>query len=273
MKSTVLLACALLLIGCSTTAPQQIIDVHTHPESESSLKEFDAQRAKAGVTFAIGILHSDDGKLPEPRASRTAYCAGVDATPNLTGLEQGLQNKTYRCIKIYLGYVPLYAYDDAYQPVYALAEKYDVPVIFHTGDTYSTKARLKFADPLTVDEVAVAHPNVRFVIAHCGNPWIESAAEVAYKNPNVYLDGSAFLIGDMSKLPREQVQRYVIDPIHWIFGYMENPDKLMFGTDWPLVDIAPYAAAFRKAIPRQYWNKVFHDNAVKVFKLDASELQ
>jgi hypothetical protein len=57
---------------------------------------------------------------------------------------------------------------------------------------------VKFSHPLTIDEVAVDHPDITFVIAHAGNPWIESAAEVAYKNPNVYLDGSAFVIGDCS---------------------------------------------------------------------------
>jgi predicted TIM-barrel fold metal-dependent hydrolase len=44
-----------------------------------------------------------------------------------------------------------------YEPAYQLAQKYDVPVIFHTGDTYSVKAKLKYADPLTIDEVAVDH--------------------------------------------------------------------------------------------------------------------
>ncbi|HEX7832327.1 MAG TPA: amidohydrolase family protein [Thermoanaerobaculia bacterium] len=267
------LSCALLLsgaLGCASGV-QPVIDVHTHPEfgrPDASPQEFDAQRASAGVTFAIGILHSDDGTLPTPRASNTVFCAGVNASPNLTTLEAGLRDRTYRCIKVYLGYVPKYAYDDVYEPVYALAEKYDVPVIFHTGDTASVAAKLKYADPLTIDEVAVDHPKVRFVIAHCGNPWIESAAEVAYKNPNVYLDGSALLIGDMTKLPRDQVRRYVIEPIRWVFGYIENPDKLMFGSDWPLVNIPAYVDAFKKAIPRPYWNKVFHDNAVRVFKLE-----
>ncbi|MGN6185147.1 MAG: amidohydrolase family protein [Thermoanaerobaculia bacterium] len=264
-----------LAAGCVTRPAEleRIIDVHTHPEfsPKASMAEFDAQRAKAGVTMAVGILHSDEGKLPEPRASRAIFCAGVDASPNLTTLEEGLQNGTYRCVKIYLGYVHKYASDDVYQPVYALAEKYDVPVIFHTGDTSSVSAKLKFSDPLTIDEVAVDHPKVRFVIAHCGNPWIESAAEVAYKNPNVYLDGSAFLIGDMTKLSRDQVQRYVIEPLNWIFGYVEDPNKLMFGTDWPLVNIPSYVDAFKKAIPRKYWKKVFHDNAVKVFKIDERE--
>jgi uncharacterized protein len=260
------------LLAKNATKPLQIIDVHTHPEFEpagpGSAADFDAQRAKAGVVLAIGLLHSDDGRLPEPRAANTVYCAGVRESPNLAGLEAGLQRGDYRCIKIYLGYTHQYATDPKYEPVYALAEKYDVPVIFHTGDTDSSKAKLKYADPLTIDDVAVDHPRVTFVIAHCGNPWIESAAEVAYKNPNVFLDGSAFLVGDMAKLPPEQVRRYMVEPISWIFGYVENPEKLMFGSDWPLVDIPSYVEAFQRAIPREHWQKVFHDNAVKVFRLE-----
>jgi hypothetical protein len=253
--------------------PLSIIDVHTHPEFDAgtTAREFDAQRAKAGVVFAVGILHSDDGTLPTERASNTIYCAGVQERPDLDGLQRGLQSGDYRCIKIYLGYTHQFAYDAAYEPVYALAEKYDVPVIFHTGDTDSKRAKLKYADPLTIDEVAVDHPNVTFVIAHCGNPWIQSAAEVAYKNPNVYLDGSALLLGDMTKLPGEQVQRYVVEPLSWTLGYVENPEKLMFATDWPLVDIASYVTVFKRAIPREHWQKVFHDNAVKVFRLERSK--
>jgi hypothetical protein len=68
-----------------------------------------------------------------------------------------------------LGYVHRYAYDRQYEPIYRLAQKYDVPVVFHTGDTNSVRAKIKFADPLTIDEVAVDHPKVTFVIAHCGN--------------------------------------------------------------------------------------------------------
>jgi hypothetical protein len=270
-----LLSCVILAsVATANTAAVptklEIIDVHTHPEFSrygKSAADFAAQRSKAGVIFAVGILHSDNGSLPEPRTPNTIYCAGVPASPHLTELEAGLQSREYRCIKIYLGYVQQYASDLAYEPVYRLAEKYDVPVIFHTGDTDSPSAKLKFADPLTIDEVAVDHPRVTFVIAHCGNPWIQSAAEVAYKNPNVYLDGSAFLTGDMSHRPPADVAKYVVEPLTWVFGYIENPDKLMFGSDWPLVDIPAYVEAFKHAIPRKYWHKVFHDNAVKVFRL------
>jgi predicted TIM-barrel fold metal-dependent hydrolase len=94
-------------------------------------------------------------------------------------------------------------------------------------------------------KVAVDHRKVTFVIAHCGNPWIESAAEVAYKNDNVYLECSALLLGNLDELPKEQVDTYVVRPISWIFGYVEKPTKLMFGTDWPLTDVKPYVDAYK----------------------------
>ncbi|GAF15492.1 amidohydrolase [Bacillus sp. JCM 19045] len=56
-----------------------------------------------------------------------------------------------------------------YKPVYHLAEKHHVPVVFHTGDTYAENAILKYAHPLTIDEVAVQHRNVTFVMAHLGD--------------------------------------------------------------------------------------------------------
>ncbi len=55
-------------------------------------------------------------------------------------------------------------------------------------------------------------------------------------------------------------------PLKWVFSYVEVPAKLMFGTDWPLTDVASYVQAFKRAIPKEHWKAVFHDNAAKVFK-------
>jgi len=258
-------------------APLAIIDAHTHthfdgaPERTSKIPVTKEQYLKewrqAGVVGAVShTSETGEGYVDELRAKNVIFCAGIGPNVDAGGLEEGLKSGKFGCIKVYLGYVHRWAYDAAYEPVYALAEKYDVPVVFHTGDTYSIRGKLKYADPLTIDEVAVDHPKVTFVIAHAGNPWIQSAAEVAYKNPNVYLDGSALLIGDLGKRPRETVDRYVVQPISWIFGYLEDPSKLMFGTDWPLTDIASYVDAFKRAIPKEHWRAVFHDNAARVFK-------
>ncbi len=252
-------------------APLPVIDAHTHPEfgeKPERREEYLRQWKAAGLTGAVGILHTHDGTLPDAGPGRVIFCAGLMGTIDAGRLEDGLRDGRYGCIKVYLGYEPYFASDPRYAPVYALAERYEVPVVFHTGDTDRATAHLKYADPLTVDEVVVAHPKVRFVLAHCGNPWIESAAEVAYKNPNVYLDGSALLTGDVSRLPREQVETYMVKPFRWIFGYVENPGKLLFASDWPVTNIPAYLAAFKRAIPRKHWRAVFHDNAALVFGFD-----
>lgn len=261
----------------ATPGGLQIIDAHTHTDFSGKLdkgrgvpitrKQYFEEWRRAGVVGAIAHSPLEGDPGPDLRAQNVMRCIGIDAQPNALVIEDGLRSGSYGCIKIYLGYVYQYAYDKNYKPVYELAEKYDVPVVFHTGDTNSTRAKLKFADPLTIDEVAVDHPKVRFVLAHSGNPWIESAAEVAYKNPNVYLDGSALLIGNLDRMPRSKVDEYVVRPLAWIFGYLEDPGKLMFGSDWPLTDINSYVKAFKRAIPREHWKAVFHDNAARVFRL------
>lgn len=291
LTTSILALLAMVTVGCATggstrsespgqspsnDGPLRIIDVHTHTkfggqkERTSGIPMTEEQYFKewkaAGVVAAVSHTGSNDANYHDLRDKHVIQCAGVTARPDAARVEAGLKSGRYGCIKIYLGYEHQYASHANYRALYRIAERYDVPVVFHTGDTYSTKGKLKYADPLTIDEVAVDFPKVNFVIAHCGNPWIQSAAEVAYKNPNVYLDGSALLIGNMDEMPREKVDEFVVKPLAWIFGYLESPDKLMFGTDWPLSDIASYVRAFQRAIPREHWQAVFHDNAVKVFK-------
>lgn len=257
-----------------------IIDAHLHtafngkPESYSKISYTEEEMLKefrsAGVVGAVSHLGRDNGKgyKPELSSHGVIQCFGAVANSDLKTVEAGLKAHHFRCIKVYLGYVHQFANHPAYRALYQLARKYKVPVVFHTGDTYSIKGKLKFADPLTVDEVAVDFPDVTFVIAHIGNPWIQSAAEVAYKNPNVYLDGSALMIGDLSRLSDEALEESVVKPLRWTWGYLEDPSKLMFGSDWPLTEIAPYVRAFKKAIPREHWSKVFYENAAHVFQID-----
>jgi uncharacterized protein len=251
-----------------------VIDAHlhvnfaNHADPTSGLPdtraELAAELARSHVVAAVAMAHAGDA-WEDLSDLGIIQCVGLGGEVDEAALEAALAGGKYRCIKIYLGYIHRYAYDPAYEPAYQLAARFHVPVVFHTGDTDSRKAKLKYADPLTVDEVAVDHPDVTFVIAHAGNPWIESAAEVAYKNPNVVLDASAFLVGDLRKVPPDQIETYLVRPIRWIYGYVDDPTKLMFGTDWPLVEIGPYLEAFKRAIPREHWRAILHDNAARVF--------
>jgi hypothetical protein len=254
-----------------------IIDAHTHtrftgktnPYSgiTSTLTDYQNALKEANVVGAVVHTSQTGQGYVDLKSQHIIHCGGVDAKVDVKRLEDGLKAGRYSCIKIYLGYVYQYANDPGYEPAYKLAKKYNVPVVFHTGDTYSTDGKLKYSDPMAIDEVAVDHRDVTFVIAHCGNPWIETAAEIAYKNANVYLDGSALLVGKLENYTDEQLETLVAKPIRWIFAYVDNPNKLMFGSDWPLVSIKRYKDAFAKGIPPEYRRKVFYENAMHVFKI------
>lgn len=273
----------LLLVGCTAERardepPLRIIDAHVHtdftgePEPASGIPETREQLLRemeqAGVVGAVAHTDTTGGGYAELAEHGVIHCGGTGLPVDVARLDEGLRSGRYRCIKIYLGYVPAYAYDPGYEPAYALAARHDVPVVFHTGDTYASSALLKYAHPLAIDEVAVAHPEVTFVIAHAGYPWIRTAAEIAYKNPNVYIEASAFMLGSARQAGWGWVEKYVVRDIDWIFGYIEDPSKMLFGSDWPLVEIASYVEAYQRAIPREHWQAVFHDNAARVFRLD-----
>jgi predicted TIM-barrel fold metal-dependent hydrolase len=110
-------------------------------------------------------------------------------------------------------------------------------VMIHCGDTYAKDAKVRMAHPLLVDDVAVDYPDVKFVICHLGNPWFQDTAEVLYKNDNVFADISGLTLGDFSY----EFERYLVQRVKDMIMYMGDPGKqLMYGSDWPLVRMAPY---------------------------------
>jgi predicted TIM-barrel fold metal-dependent hydrolase len=189
---------------------------------------------------------------------------------HLRRVESVLATKQVRALKAYLGYLH-YAPDHAgYRPYYELAERYQLPFIFHTGDTYSPCAKLRYAQPLLVDDVAVDHPKVKFVLAHLGNPWLTDAAEVVYKNVNVWADLSGLVVGDTDSFTAEERQETLEETrqaVRRAFRYAERPNRFLYGSDWPLVPMATYRAFVAATIPELYHALIFEDNARKLFRL------
>lgn len=202
------------------------------------------------------------------RPSNILYCAGINpfdlGEKALERLELEVQKDEVVGIKIYLGYYPFYAYDEVYEPVYKLAEKYSLPVVFHTGDTYSERGLLKYSHPLAIDEVAVKHRNVRFMMAHFGDPWTLTGAEIIYKNPNVYADLSGLIVGTEKELEKAQ-EGIFLNHLKHALVFSNSYDKLLFGTDWPLAPFGPYIDFIKNLIPEEFHELVFYKTAIKVF--------
>jgi predicted TIM-barrel fold metal-dependent hydrolase len=194
-----------------------------------------------------------------------------DDREHLRAVETQLRTGQVKALKGYLGYLPYGPEAAGYRPYYELAERYRLPVIFHTGDTYSPRAKLRYAHPLLVDEVAVDHPRVCFVLAHLGNPWMSDAAEVIYKNLNVWADLSGLAVGDAESFEapeRRELLEETRAAVRRAFRYAERPNRFLYGSDWPLVPLESYQRWIAGAIPEIHHEQVFQENAARLFRLE-----
>ena len=83
------------------------------------------------------------------------------------------------------------------------------------------------------------------VDAHCGCPGFMDAAEVIYKNANVWADLSGIFVGDAAAFAalarRGRLQR-TVERLHEALEYADRPDRFLYGSDWPLAPMAAYRA-------------------------------
>ena len=136
---------------------------------------------------------------------------------------------------------PLQAFaanDRLVYPLYEVIEAAGLPVIVHTGQSGIGAGqpggggiRLRYGNPMDLDDVAADFPDLPIVLAHPSFPWQDEALAVALHKPNVFIDLSGWL-------PRyfpPQLVRYAGTLL---------ADKVMFGSDYPLISPDRWLADF-----------------------------
>ena len=112
-------------------------------------------------------------------------------------------------------------------------------------------------------------------MAHFGNPWLTDAAEVLYKNDNVWADLSGLLVGDadyFTRLEGEGILDRIAGRVWEAMEYCDKPNRFLFGTDWPLAPMPSYRDFLKRIVPEIYWPAFFHHNAVELFGLESENL-
>jgi predicted TIM-barrel fold metal-dependent hydrolase len=191
-------------------------------------------------------------------------------TEHMQAVERQIQTGMVKALKGYLGYLYHGPDSPGYVPYFELAATYHLPFIFHTGDNYSVTAKVKFAHPLLVDEVAVDHRGVNFVLAHFGNPWLIDAAEVLYKNDNAWADLSGLLVGDEASFlawEKSGLLGRVVERLREAITFTGKPDRFLYGTDWPLAPMRLYRDFVGRMFADEYHPAVFHESAAMLFRL------
>ena len=81
--------------------------------------------------------------------------------------------------------------DHKHWPLFKACQRLGIPIMWHQGTTFPSRARLKWGLPLQLEDVAMDFPDLKMIIAHLGHPWEEDMTALVRKCPNVYTDISA----------------------------------------------------------------------------------
>jgi predicted TIM-barrel fold metal-dependent hydrolase len=236
------------------------------------------ERAMAAVVFTVDAEHATghpriaNEEIAESCAAHPDTLipfASIDPHKGRTGVREARRLVEHYGVRGFKFHPSLqgFAPDDrlAY-PLYEVIEELGAVALFHTGQTGIGAGvrggggiRLRYSDPMLVDDVAVDFPDLRIILAHPSFPWQDEALAVAGHKPHVHID----LSGWSPKYFPPQLVRYANSLLQ---------DKVLFGSDYPLITpdrwLADFAALDIKPAVRP---KILKRNAARLLGLSAKE--
>jgi predicted TIM-barrel fold metal-dependent hydrolase len=155
-----------------------------------------------------------------------------------------------------------HANDKAAYPFYEVVAAAKLPVIFHTGHSGigtgmpgGGGVRLKYGDPMDIDDVAVDFPDMPIIMAHPSFPWQDEAISVCLHKPQVYIDLSGWS------------PKY-FSPILIQYANTLLKKKMLFGSDYPLITPDRWMSDFAAiAIRDEVRPLILKENAARLFSL------
>jgi len=143
----------------------------------------------------------------------------ADCVAQLEHYVNDLGLRGLKCSPIYQNWDPQ---DPRHLPLFKKAEALGIPVNVHQGTSFVRRGPLKFANPILLEDIAVACPDLRMVISHMGHPWEDECVVLIRKHPNLYANISA-----LHYRPLRHYQSFISALEYGV------EQKLIFGSDFP----------------------------------------
>lgn len=147
-------------------------------------------------------------------------------------------------------------------PLYEVIAEAKLPALFHTGHSGMGTGmpggggiRLKYGNPMYVDDVAVDFPDMPIILAHPSWPWQDEALSICLHKPQVYIDLSGW---SPKYFPPQLVQ----------YANTQLKHKVLFGSDFPLIKPDRWLEDFKKADFRDEVRPlILRENAIRLLGL------
>jgi uncharacterized protein len=228
-------------IGCIVFTVDEHLTGRPHLTNDDVLA-FAAQNADIALPFV-----SID---PTRGASAVAEARRLVATGAVRGL------------KLHPPLQQFFPNDPIAYPLYEVFAEARLPVLIHTGHSGIGTGmpggggiRLKYGNPMNIDDVAVDFPDMPIILAHPSFPWQDEAISVCLHKPQVYID----LSGWSPKYFSPTLVQYANTLLK---------HKVLFGSDYPWITPERWMADFEKIDIREDVRPlILKENAAKLFGL------
>jgi predicted TIM-barrel fold metal-dependent hydrolase len=204
----------------------------------------DAARENSDIMLAFASIDPHKGKLAVREARQLIKEGGI------------------RGFKFHPTCQGFFPNDRVAYPLYEVIAEHKLPAIFHSGHSGIGTGmrggggmRLKYSNPIHVDDVAVDFPDMKIIIAHPSWPWQDEALSVCLHKSNVYID----LSGWSPKYFAPQLVQY---------ANTQLKRKMLFGSDYPVIAPDRWIRDFKDAGFRpEVHDLILKQNAIELLGL------
>ncbi len=244
---------------------------YTVPELAAYYRE----RSMAAVVFGVDD-YTTSGDEPVPSNEEVAELAAenadvlipfasIDPGRGAAGVRAArrlITDHGVRGFKFHPNTQAFFPNDRSAYPLYEVIAEHGLVALFHTGQTgvgAGTRGgggvRLKYSNPMHVDDVAVDFPDMKIILAHPSFPWQDEALSVATHKPQVHID----LSGWSPKYFPPQLVQYANSLLR---------DKVLFGSDFPVITPERWMTDFAAiGIKDEVRPKIMKENAALLLGL------
>jgi len=243
--------------------------------SVPELADYYRERRTAACVFTVDSVFLD-GDDPEPANEEIAELAAehndilipfasIDPHRGAAGVRLArrlIEEYGVRGFKFHPNAQGFFPNDRLAYPLYEVIAEHGLVALFHSGQTGVGAGgsggggiRLKYSNPMHVDDVAVDFPELDIILAHPSFPWQDEALSVANHKPRVHID----LSGWSPKYFPPQLVQYANSLLK---------KKVLFGSDFPVITPERWQADFEKLdIKPEVRPLILKDNALRLFGL------
>jgi predicted TIM-barrel fold metal-dependent hydrolase len=210
------------------------------------------ERNMAAVIFTVDS-ESVTGRPPVPNEEVAEVAAAnpdvlipfasIDPAKGRRGVDEArrlIRDHGVRGFKFHPNLQAFFPNDRHAYPLYEVIAEARLPALFHTGHSGIGSGlpggggiRLKYSNPMYVDDVAADFPELPIVLAHPSFPWQDEAISVALHKQQVYID----LSGWSPKYFPPQLVQYANTLLR---------ERVLFGSDYPMITPERWLADFER---------------------------